>query len=417
MPFPREETTPPVTNTNLVMGDRFRKSRILPEARRRQSRRHGVGTVGSAHAATAVSAARRPRADADGPLGPGRRARRRGARPPSSRASNASTASIAGVSRVPATSTRIGIITCGGFRPWRAAAALSAAPMRFARPLERRELACSSCSAGRLASSSVLRERSGDRMRRGVEIVRGVGHFGQRGDAVAQQRRDRLRAPDPSAGSRPARARYGTRRRPSSSSSRRFICSSLTQRSLSGSKRPGDEDRPARSNQAEKLLAAEDLVVAVRPAEPREVVDAPPPAGSRRRGTAARPSHRGAWTASRPRASAPSAGARTPAACRPAPGMMLICRGVLLTWSSPRITCVMSHVEVVDDHAEVVGRRAVRSGPAPGRRARRWSISIRPLTASSQTTLPASGFLKRITGSTPAGGVRPRAFSGRQRPS
>jgi hypothetical protein len=26
MPFPREETTPPVTNTNLGMGDKFRKS-------------------------------------------------------------------------------------------------------------------------------------------------------------------------------------------------------------------------------------------------------------------------------------------------------------------------------------------------------------------------------------------------------
>src|SRR2546428_13630 len=25
MPFPSEETTPPVTNTNLVMGDKFRK--------------------------------------------------------------------------------------------------------------------------------------------------------------------------------------------------------------------------------------------------------------------------------------------------------------------------------------------------------------------------------------------------------
>jgi hypothetical protein len=26
MPFPNEETTPPVTNTNLVMGDRFLKA-------------------------------------------------------------------------------------------------------------------------------------------------------------------------------------------------------------------------------------------------------------------------------------------------------------------------------------------------------------------------------------------------------
>ena len=30
MPFPREETTPPVTNTNLVMGDKFRKFPFYP---------------------------------------------------------------------------------------------------------------------------------------------------------------------------------------------------------------------------------------------------------------------------------------------------------------------------------------------------------------------------------------------------
>ena len=39
---------------------------------------------------------------------------------------------------------------------------------------------------------------------------------------------------------------------------------------------------------------------------------------------------------------------------------MLICRGVLLTWSSPRIDVRDPHVDVVDDDAEVVGRRAVR---------------------------------------------------------
>src|SRR5512132_2796028 len=35
MPLPSEETTPPVTNTNLVMGDKFREIRILPERARR----------------------------------------------------------------------------------------------------------------------------------------------------------------------------------------------------------------------------------------------------------------------------------------------------------------------------------------------------------------------------------------------
>src|SRR6476619_1515563 len=30
MPFPKEETTPPVTKTNLVMGDKFRKFQFYP---------------------------------------------------------------------------------------------------------------------------------------------------------------------------------------------------------------------------------------------------------------------------------------------------------------------------------------------------------------------------------------------------
>src|SRR5688500_2215268 len=34
MPFPREETTPPVTKTYLVMTDLVREIRILPESRR-----------------------------------------------------------------------------------------------------------------------------------------------------------------------------------------------------------------------------------------------------------------------------------------------------------------------------------------------------------------------------------------------
>jgi hypothetical protein len=31
MPFPSEETTPPVTNTNLVMGDKFWKLLFYPK--------------------------------------------------------------------------------------------------------------------------------------------------------------------------------------------------------------------------------------------------------------------------------------------------------------------------------------------------------------------------------------------------
>src|SRR5262249_35850591 len=46
MPFPNEETTPPVTNTNLGMGDKFRKSAFYRTAR--------VQTIG--HAARPESA-------------------------------------------------------------------------------------------------------------------------------------------------------------------------------------------------------------------------------------------------------------------------------------------------------------------------------------------------------------------------
>src|SRR5206468_12836352 len=49
MPFPREETTPPVTNTNFVMGDKFRKLLVYRNRLPRTNRwgrwaRHGVGT-------------------------------------------------------------------------------------------------------------------------------------------------------------------------------------------------------------------------------------------------------------------------------------------------------------------------------------------------------------------------------------
>src|SRR5512137_1800487 len=38
MPFPSEETTPPVTNTNLVMADKFRKFVFYPYSRHRPNR-------------------------------------------------------------------------------------------------------------------------------------------------------------------------------------------------------------------------------------------------------------------------------------------------------------------------------------------------------------------------------------------
>src|SRR5438046_2799864 len=50
MPFPREETTPPVTNTNFVMGDKFRKLLVYRNRLPRTNRwgrwaRHGVGKI------------------------------------------------------------------------------------------------------------------------------------------------------------------------------------------------------------------------------------------------------------------------------------------------------------------------------------------------------------------------------------
>ena len=74
------------------------------------------------------------------------------------------------------------------------------------------------------------------------------------------------------------------------------------------------------------------------------------------------------------------------------------------------------HVEVVDDDAEVVGRRAVGTRDHEIVELGVGDLDA-PLDPSSQTTLPASGFRNRITGATPAGGDLPTAFSGRQRPS
>ena len=99
MPFPREETTPPVTNTNLVMGDKFRKLLVYRNSLGAQiagSRRRA--TLAS-HAATAC----RPPSLRAIRLIRARLHRGRAARV--LRRSAASTAS-------PATSVRTAIITC-----------------------------------------------------------------------------------------------------------------------------------------------------------------------------------------------------------------------------------------------------------------------------------------------------------------
>ncbi len=95
---------------------------------------------------------------------------------------------------------------------------------------------------------------------------------------------------------------------------------------------------------------------------------------------------------------------------------MLICRGVLFTWSSPRITCVIrmsqSSTTTQKLYVGVPSPRAITRSSSS-----LFANSMRPFTPSSQATVPVSGLRKRITGRTPGGGVLPAAFSGRQRPS
>jgi hypothetical protein len=83
---------------------------------------------------------------------------------------------------------------------------------------------------------------------------------------------------------------------------------------------------------------------------------------------------------------------------------MLIWRGVLLTWSSPRITCVM-HVDV----ASTTTQKLYVGVPARASRVVQLRVGDLdwPFTASSHATTPSSGLRKRITGATPGGGVIP----------
>ena len=235
MPLPSEETTPPVTKTNLVMATRSRKFAILPGDRAdARTRRPGGG------APTAREAER------------GRSATRTASRP-----SSASTASIAGVCGVPATSTRSGIMTCGGFRPCRAAAAFSAAPIASRVQSSVGELGVQLGERRRgWRRSTCSASIAGVDVRRRVEVVRGIGHLDQRG------RRGRAAAPPPRPasgpprGSSPARSRYGTSRAPSSSSGSRFMCSWFTQLSLSASKRDGDGLMPVEVEPVDELARA-----------------------------------------------------------------------------------------------------------------------------------------------------------------
>ena len=96
---------------------------------------------------------------------------------------------------------------------------------------------------------------------------------------------------------------------------------------------------------------------------------------------------------------------------------MLIWRGVLFTWSSPRITWVirmsMSSTTTQKLYVGVPSGRAITRSSSSS-----LLISMRPLTLSSQATTPPIGFLKRSTGCTPSGtGGSVLPGSGRQVPS
>ena len=74
---------------------------------------------------------------------------------------------------------------------------------------------------------------------------------------------------------------------------------------------------------------------------------------------------------------------------------MLICDGVFDTWSSPRITCVISSVMSSTGEMKLyVGRPSERTITRSGSSSF-WN-SISPRTASSHETVPSFGWRKRI---------------------
>ena len=168
-----------------------------------------------------------------------------------------------------------------------------------------------------------------------------------------------------------------------------------------------------RSTSSSRVISSRGVVEA--PAQQREVVDAPPRAGSRRRGTPPPRPRRGAWRG----ASCP--GPRIIDRCRVTrvrarrwPRSSRRWRGVDGSRSSPRITCVMRVVEVVDGVRELVGRRCRRRARARGRRAGGAPSAPRRARGPRSPSRPRSGARKRIAGRRPCGLVarRPARASG-----
>ena len=227
MPLPSEETTPPVTKTNLVMAEPVPEIRILPEPSPRDQANQVHAHAGIAAITTATGSA--PFVRASHRVRPARAPRRspasRGFRQPVREAASSPAPASGHVAQ---------------------RRALIAAPMRFARPVERRELRLQArSSAARLRSSICsLSDR-----------------------AIQRGRLDRSSAPPPpcrpaSANGRAAapRSSLATAARPpcrcrprretasgvraSSSGPSRFRCSWLSHFSFSGSKRPATTTVP-----------------------------------------------------------------------------------------------------------------------------------------------------------------------------
>ena len=202
MPFPREETTPPVTNTNLVMAGQFRKFAFYRNSMPRDQARDAFDRA-DAHAMRRLQRRRARTRLARAPCLDDDRSERHALVSPNcarplrhplarrSRPTARATASIAGVFGVPATSARSGIITCAGL----SRCALAAAPDRGAdrsRASSRasRIRARSSDQRGRFAGVDLLVEQRTIDGRRLIEIARRLRHVDERRRAIAQQRRD-----------------------------------------------------------------------------------------------------------------------------------------------------------------------------------------------------------------------------------
>ena len=264
MPFPSEETTPPVTKTNLVMGGKFRKLVFYRNRRRTTNRASGFASarvLRDARARRVAPEQRQHRVD-------GRR-----------------------LAAFPRPAPAAAIITCAGLRPWRAAAALIAAPIASRVQSDRRELRVQLGQRRRgPIRSRARRPAPGPRRPAPHRSSARRRPFPTSGRyAVTQQRRDRAGrgTVPPDRGPR-ARERERGASPELRASGNRFMCSWFTHLQLVGVEAPRRRLTARQVEPGDELVAREDLVVAVRPAQAREIVDDRLGQDSRRRGIAGR---------------------------------------------------------------------------------------------------------------------------------